>query len=72
MTTRIEQRWKVAGEAWDMIMAPGQTRGRWKKGGGDDGWIENHGAPCEVMRDGPESRCVTVTRFSGFCSENIL
>lgn len=53
-------------------MAPGQTRGRWKKGGGDDGWIENHGAPCEVMRDGPESRCVTVTRFSGFCSENIL
>lgn len=59
---------KVASEAWDMRMALGEGRKR----GGDGGWIGNHGAPCEMMRDGPESRCVTVTHFSGFFSENIL
>lgn len=28
------------------------------------GWIEHRGEPCEMMRDGPESKCVTVTSVS--------
>ncbi|XAO27732.1 hypothetical protein I312_106593 [Cryptococcus bacillisporus CA1280] len=45
---------KVASEACDMRMALGEGRKR----GGNGGWIGNHGAPCEMMRDGPESSTV--------------
>ncbi|WVQ92715.1 hypothetical protein IAS59_006530 [Cryptococcus gattii] len=41
------------------IFAPDKIQREMPTGGGsEDGWIENHGAPCEVMRDGPGSSTV--------------